>query len=91
MDDRAYEKYMEESFVKYDSACRRCGECCGVNNDPCTNLVSCGNGKYACCVYNKRLGPQKTISGKSFNCVSIKDNIRRGFCNPNCAYVNGTL
>jgi len=91
MDNEAYEKHMEQQFVKYDSACRRCGECCRAGNDPCANLTPEGDGKYACRIYNNRLGLQKTISGKTFSCIPIKDAIRCGFCNPDCAYTPHVL
>jgi len=86
MDSSAYDRDLKGRFVKYDSACKRCGECCGANNDPCANLVSKGNGQYACAAYDNRFGPQRTVSGKAFTCVSIRENIKRGFSNPNCAY-----
>lgn len=87
MDIAAYEKYLKEEFIKYDSLCRRCGKCCGIDNDPCANLIIDEEGRCACRAYDVRLGPQKTASGKDFTCVPIKENIRRGFCNPDCAYV----
>ena len=87
MDTIAYEKYMKEEAVKYDSLCRRCGECCGIDNDPCANLIIEEGGKCACRAYEGRLGPQKTVSGKDFTCVPIKENIRRGFRYSGCAYV----
>jgi hypothetical protein len=88
MDSVAYEEYLREAFVKHDSLCRRCGECCGAGKDPCRNLAREENGMYKCLVYENRLGPQKTISGKFFTCVPIKDNIRTGFSNPTCIYIN---
>jgi len=87
MSQNDYEKYQEAQFVKYDSICNCCGECCGANNDPCANLIRKEDGKYNCKVYNNRLGPQETVSGKLFTCVPIRDNIKRGFCSPSCAYV----
>ena len=88
MNRTAYESHLKETFIKYDSICRRCGKCCGTDNDPCVNLTLEENGKYKCLVYENRLGPQKTISKKFFTCVPIKDNIRTGFSNLTCAYIN---
>ncbi len=89
MDTKSYEKYLKEESVKYESLCLRCGECCGINNDPCANLIIEEGGRCACRVYESRLGPQKTVSGKGFTCVPIKENIRRGDCDPNCVYIEG--
>ena len=86
MDNSLYQKHLKEELVKYESICKRCGVCCGTSNDPCSNLAYNGDGKYSCRVYDTRLGIQKTVSGKIFTCVPIKDNIRNGFVNPNCAY-----
>jgi len=87
MDNADYEKYLKEQAADYESLCKRCGECCGADNDPCANLVMEGPAKYVCRVYDQRLGSQKTVSGKSFTCVPIRDNINRGFSNPKCLYV----
>lgn len=86
MDTAVYEKYLKDQFVKNESLCKRCGKCCGVNSDPCVNLIAEAPGIYACGIYDNRLGPQRTVSGKDFTCVPIKDSINRGFYNSNCPY-----
>ena len=88
MDDAAYQKYLEKKAESYESLCKRCGECCGAGNDPCASLVAEKDGTYSCSTYGDRLGMQKTVSGKIFTCVPIKDNMLKGFSGPNCAYVS---
>jgi len=87
MDTVAYQKYLQNKAVTEESICKRCGICCGANNDPCVNLARDKNGLYRCLVYENRLGPQRTVSGKIFTCVLIKDNIRAGFSHVDCAYL----
>jgi hypothetical protein len=73
----------EESFEKL---CKRCGACCGALDDPCANLVKMPDGKFICKDYDSRLGPQKTVSGVTFNCVSIREHIKRSTLRPGCGY-----
>ena len=40
-----------------------------------------------CKVYASRLGVQKTVSGKTFTCVDIRDNIKKGAVYDGCAYI----
>ncbi|MFA4982331.1 MAG: hypothetical protein WC592_07700 [Candidatus Omnitrophota bacterium] len=87
MDELSYKECLEKQTARNESLCKRCGECCGASNDPCANLIKEESGRYACRVYDNRLGPQKTVSGRGFTCVPIRDNIARGFRIPGCAYV----
>ena len=87
MDNTAYQNHLESAMEKYEALCKRCGECCGTDNDPCSNLILYQE-KYYCKVYKNRLGPQETVSGKFFSCVSIKDNIKNGFTSLSCPYIN---
>ncbi|OIO37122.1 MAG: hypothetical protein AUJ75_04770 [Candidatus Omnitrophica bacterium CG1_02_49_10] len=74
--------------IDYDAFCIRCGACCGSEDgDPCLNLVKDANGGYHCKVYVNRLGAQKTISGKSFDCVPISENLKKGVRYHNCGYL----
>jgi len=90
MDKTRYEDSQEELFERYEGVCRRCGECCGAaDGDPCANLGrDASTGLYFCRDYANRLGPQKTVSGKIFNCVPIRDIIKQGLLRPGCAYNN---
>lgn len=87
MDETAYKKYLKEKMNGDEMLCSRCGECCGAGNDPCADLIKDDSGRYACKVYESRIGPRTTVSGKVFTCVAIRDNIGRGFNNPDCAYI----
>ncbi len=87
MDSVAYREHLKNKAIKSASICRRCGVCCGADNDPCENLTRGEDGIYACRVYATRLGPRTTVSGNIFNCVLIRDNITGGFAHPDCAYL----
>ncbi|MBL7157027.1 MAG: hypothetical protein ISS92_02565 [Candidatus Omnitrophica bacterium] len=88
MDSVIYQNHLKDEFLKYEAMCAQCGQCCGANtNDPCANLEALGNGKYACRAYETRLGIQKTVKGNIFICVSIKDNIQKGFYSSKCTYI----
>lgn len=90
MDRVAYQKHLEEGFLKYEAMCVQCGQCCGSSgSDSCANLVALENGKYACRTYDTRLGIQKTLKGNIFTCVPIKDSIQKGFYSLKCAYITG--
>ena len=36
------------------------------------------NGKYFCAVYDRRFGKWRTVSGKEFECVPIREKIAKG-------------
>lgn len=87
MEDEEYIFCQEKQFDRYESICARCGACCGAEDgDQCVNLEKAADGKYFCKVYENRLGPQRTISGKSFHCIPIGDVIMNLGARPNCAY-----
>jgi uncharacterized cysteine cluster protein YcgN (CxxCxxCC family) len=74
MDEPAYLKKQEKEEKEYEARCKRCGACCGMkDNDPCINLRKDGFGKFYCDVYENRIGMHKTVSGKEFACVPIRD------------------
>jgi uncharacterized cysteine cluster protein YcgN (CxxCxxCC family) len=87
-DEFRYENKIAAKKAEFESLCVRCGECCGAyDGDPCQNLQfdTCSN-SYYCQDYENRLGPQKTIAGKLFECVPILENIKRGCYHEKCAY-----
>ena len=88
MDDISYRLCQEEYFSKFEGKCNRCGACCGSQDgDPCKNLAQDeASGKYYCKVYDKRLGPQETKSGKAFNCVPIREIAKLGLLRRECGY-----
>lgn len=74
MDDIKYAKKQEEVFSRYEALCRRCGFCCGaLGEEPCSNLKKDSRGGYFCGDYENRLGPQTTVSGRTFTCVPISE------------------
>ena len=87
MDDILYLQKQQKQLDKYEGLCVRCVECCGVyDGDPCTNLAKDDQSKYFCKIYDNRSGTQKTISGKSFNCVPIRDLIELDLPYSKCPY-----
>ncbi|MBN1871748.1 MAG: hypothetical protein JW800_04155 [Candidatus Omnitrophica bacterium] len=91
MDNSAYGDYQEVRFEEYEKICRRCGICCGSLNDPCVHLGrEEESGKYYCRIYQNRFGIRETVGGRQFNCVAIRDNIKMGALQPQCAYTATT-
>ncbi len=87
MEDEAYEARLRELEVLYEARCLRCGCCCGAYGvDPCAQLEKCADGTYSCKVYETRIGTQKTISGKTFSCVPIRQVMLYHKPFPNCPY-----
>lgn len=85
-DESRYLRYQHGAEVEFESACRRCGACCGAQDDPCVNLAEAQEGIYFCRVYEHRFGPQMTVSGKTFNCVDIREHIASGTLREACGY-----
>ncbi len=88
MDSKTYDRYLKEKDEMFEVICRCCGDCCGANDDPCRNLVRLDDGTFVCEDYENRLGSQKTVSGKEFNCVFIREHIVNNSLRENCAYHN---
>ena len=86
MDSDKYKKHMADKEEEFESLCRRCGECCGSSDEPCQNLAKKDDGTFFCKDYENRLGPQKTTSGKFFNCILIRGHVAKDSLRPNCAY-----
>jgi hypothetical protein len=82
-----YSKYLEKSEIEFDKMCSRCGECCGSKDDPCDQLARDKTGTYFCECYDTRFGPQKTLSGNPFTCVSIREHLRHKSLRPSCKYL----
>jgi hypothetical protein len=73
-DDLRYKEWAEKQENLAEGLCRRCGACCGAaEGDPCEHLREDQNGLYACSIYRDRFGLHKTITGKPFNCVPLRD------------------
>ncbi|MDD5427640.1 MAG: hypothetical protein PHI58_00165 [Candidatus Omnitrophica bacterium] len=87
MDDAIYKKKQDDWQRDFESLCLRCGKCCGSDGDPCANLAKAADGRYTCKVYDRRLGAQKTVSGRDFTCVPIGEVLKKGMPNSLCGYM----
>ena len=86
-DKERYTNYLVSQAKRYEGICKRCGKCCGAGgSDPCSQLISLGNGLYQCTNYTDRLGEQKTVSGKTFNCVPVREVLKYQDTLIDCAY-----
>lgn len=93
MDDLArYQRHQQESEKRWEQLCTRCGACCGVaEGDPCEHLIELSNHKYACAIYENRFGIHKTKSGRSFQCVPIRNILHINWPGDQCCgYKNRT-
>ena len=73
-DFNIYQATQEAKERKYESLCLRCGACCGAfEDDPCSHLKKDDEIKYFCDIYEKRFGLQKTVGGRDFVCMPIRD------------------
>ncbi|MFA5143454.1 MAG: hypothetical protein WC522_04725 [Candidatus Omnitrophota bacterium] len=87
MDDEQYLQKQDAWLKEFESLCLRCGACCGAAQDPCLNLAKTPDGRYTCKIYTRRLGSQKTVSGRTFTCVPINEVIKKGLPYSSCGYL----
>lgn len=87
-DEDRYHAYLEQTSLEWESKCTRCGACCGiVEGDPCEHLREARAGGYYCSIYSDRFGLHKTISGRPFRCVPIRDILHKTWPgDQHCAY-----
>lgn len=77
----------ENLLAGYEAECKRCGACCGaLGNEPCANLKRDMRGLYYCIDYDNRLGAQRTVTGKVFTCVPIREVVKKGLPYSGCGY-----
>jgi hypothetical protein len=87
MDEAVYIRKQEAEGAEYEARCRRCGACCGADGaDPCANLARETSGAYFCKSYDTRIGVQRTVSGRTFTCIPIRDVRRFGMPFEGCGY-----
>lgn len=87
-----YEIYQINKEEEFENVCLRCGNCCGLDDDPCIHLVAQPEGKYLCDIYASRGGRQKTRSGKFFECVNIRTILHSDWPGRwKCAYIQKHL
>jgi len=87
MDEIKYNNKQAEQLQEYEALCKRCGKCCGAGtSEPCSNLAVYHDGKFYCKSYQNRLGMQRTVSGRVFTCVDIRDVLAKGIPHEGCGY-----
>jgi len=86
MENELYRQCLDQKEKEFESICGNCGECCGAKDDMCVNLMKTAEDTYICMYYDNRIGPQSTVSGKIFHCVSIREHISEQTLPPNCKY-----
>lgn len=87
MDRIAYGNKQSIEQDEYEALCKRCGKCCGADTaEPCANLAKDTGGKFYCTSYHSRLGLQRTVTGKIFTCVEIRDVLTKGLPHEGCSY-----
>ncbi len=89
MDSQLYSEKQKQKLEEHEALCHHCGACCGaLDGDPCLNLIKSADNKYFCKDYaNRSNQQQKTISGKNFSCVPIRDYLRYNPPYGNCGYI----
>jgi hypothetical protein len=71
-----YQHWLKEQEDRWEALCGHCGACCGVGeDDPCEHLRGGKKGEYYCSIYTNRFGEHRTVNGKIFNCVPIRQII----------------
>ena len=88
MTKKEFDLIQQEKFRQEEVLCKRCGACCGAfDGDSCSHLVSVGENKYICDIYEKRFGLRRTKKGKFFLCVPIRNILHRSWTGSwNCTY-----
>jgi len=80
-----YFNWQELQQSLWESMCGRCGACCGIiEGDPCEHLKKQSEGRYFCEIYENRFGMHKTITGRSINCVPLRDILHQSWPGDQC-------
>ncbi len=74
-DQQRYDTWLATRQEDWEARCRHCGACCGAFEDPCVHLVMTPEGHSRCLVYPARLGPHKTVGGRPFTCVHVRQKL----------------
>jgi uncharacterized cysteine cluster protein YcgN (CxxCxxCC family) len=85
-----YLNYLASREKEHENRCFQCGRCCGAMDDPCLHLEKTGNLTYRCRIYDNRFGLRKTLKGREFTCVPIKELIKQGALPYGCAYAENS-
>lgn len=87
-DSSRYLELQEQQAKAWEEACVGCGACCGtVDGDPCEFLTEQRKGKYFCRIYKNRFGLHRTLGGREFQCVPLRQILHKTWPGDgNCAY-----
>lgn len=84
-DQERYERLQVAQQTQWEAKCRRCGACCGAaEGDPCEHLTALPQGGYACAIYANRFGERRTVKGRVFQCVPIRDILFESWAGDSC-------
>lgn len=71
--------------AEWEAKCTRCGACCGAaEGDPCEHLAASSTGGYLCNIYEHRFGLRKSVSGREFRCVPIRNILHTSWPGDQC-------
>ncbi len=73
-DEQAYHTWLATRQQDAEALCRHCGACCGALEDPCAHLVM-SDGHSSCSIYADRFGLRKTVAGRPFTCVPVREKL----------------
>jgi hypothetical protein len=83
--EEGFQEWLNQKEGRWEALCGRCGACCGaVEGDPCEHLLGSKKGEYYCSIYQNRFGEHRTVSGKVFKCVPIKQIIHNSWPGDEC-------
>jgi uncharacterized cysteine cluster protein YcgN (CxxCxxCC family) len=84
-DEQKFQALQLKQLEEWESLCGRCGNCCGLGEgDPCEHLRCDASGKYLCSIYEHRFGLRKSISGREFMCVPIRNILHQSWAGDSC-------
>lgn len=90
-DEQRYNTLAQSQLEEWEALCGHCGACCGAFDDPCEHLAKLPSGKYRCTIYEYRFGWHKTVSGKSLQCVPIRNILHTSWQGDACCGYKETL
>ncbi len=77
---RRYEQWLFRQEREWEEACNHCGSCCGAyEGDPCVHWEAREDGSGRCGIYAARFGWRRTISGRRFRCVPVRDILHKSW------------
>ncbi len=89
-DEQGYARWLSARQGDWESLCRHCGACCGALEDPCQHLFMTPEGRSCCLVYPARIGPHRTVAGKLFTCVHVRQKLGTSWPgDEHCGYKKG--